>query len=245
MLMFNREFASYTLLFLVAVSFFGLALAVVFVAAPPVAETDFALRKPVAGSAFAVVCVLGIFAVLYPASCAGIVGFKRRGKTVHSFHDAHVKVLRGHHVSCEPFSSHVIKIGERVFCASCSGLLVGAVVALVGVGLFFFGDLRVGEVSFVAVLVGVGGVAAGLLYPFVPVKFQSGVTRFLAGVFLAAGSFLIVAGVDEAARSFSVDLFAVALSVLWIATKISLSQWEHKKTCAQCSLGSCGAESPV
>jgi RsiW-degrading membrane proteinase PrsW (M82 family) len=242
MLTLNRKFASLTLLFLIAVSFFGLILAVVFVVNPPEAQDDFALRKPVAGSALAVVCVLGIFAALYPTSCAGIVGLKEQDKTVHSFHKVRVKVLRGHHATCKPYSTHVVKIGNKIFCASCSGLLVGAVIVLVCVGLFFFLNLRIGEKPFVPVLVGVVGVVIALLYPVVPVKFQNGFTRFFAGVLLAVGSFLIVAGVEEAAKSLSVDLFFVALSVLWLATKMSLSQWEHRRICARCSLTSCDAE---
>ena len=144
MLTLNSKLASLTLLFLVAVSFFGLTLAVVFAVNPPEAQDDFALRKPAVGSALAVVCVLGIFAVVYPASCAGIVGLKERDKTVHSFHKVRVKVLRGHHATCEPYSTHVIKIGVKIFCASCSGLFVGAVIVLVCVGLFFFFNLRIG-----------------------------------------------------------------------------------------------------
>ncbi|MCJ7762772.1 hypothetical protein MUP38_04870, partial [Candidatus Bathyarchaeota archaeon] len=192
MLKLNSKLASLTLLFLIAVSFFGLVLAVVFVVNPPEAQDDFALRKPAAGSALAVVCVLGIFVVLYPASCAGIAGLKNQGKTVHSFHKVRVKVLRGHHATCAPYSTHVMKIGNKIFCASCSGLLVGAVIVLAGIGLFFFLNLKISEDPFAPVLVGVVGVAAGLLYPVVPVKFQNGFTRFFAGVLLAVGSFLIV-----------------------------------------------------
>jgi hypothetical protein len=128
-----------------------------------------------------------------------------------------------------------------VFCATCSGLLVGAVIVLICTGLFFFGNLLISEKPFVPVSVGVAGVMAGLLYPVVPVRFQRGFTRFLAGVLLAVGSFLIVAGVEEAAGSFSLDFFFVALSVLWLAAKMSLSQWEHRRTCARCSVDSCSA----
>jgi hypothetical protein len=242
MLALRSKLASLILLFLVFVSVFGLMLAIVFAFAQPKTRDDFALRKPLVGSALGAVCVLGIFAVLYPELCAGIIGFKEQGKTVHSFHEARAKVLRGHHVTCEPYSAHVIKIGNKVFCATCSGLLVGAVIVLVGIGLFFFGNLRVSEKPFVPVLVGAIGVVTALLYPVVPSRFQRSFTRFFAGILLAAGSFLVLAGVEEAAESLSVDLFFVALSVLWLATKMSLSQWEHQRTCGRCSLGSCGAE---
>jgi hypothetical protein len=243
MLTLNRKFASAIMLFLIFVSFFGLVLAVVFVINPPEAQDDYALRRPVVGAALAVVCVLGILAVLYPASCAGIAGLKKQGETMHSFHKARVRVLRGHHATCERYSTHVMHVGDSVFCSSCSGLFVGAVIVLVCIGLFFFSGLRLSAQPFVPVLVGVVGVTAALLYPFVPVKFQNGSTRFLVGVLLAVGSFLVLAGVDAAAESLSVDLFFVVLSVLWLATKMSLSQWEHRKTCALCSLSSCSAES--
>ena len=243
MLTLNSKFAISIMLFLIAVSFFGLVLAAVFVVNPPAVQDDFALRKPVVGSALAVVCVLGSLAVLYPASCAGIIGLGERDKSVHSFHKVCVKVLRGHHGTCKPYSTHVIKIGNRVFCASCSGLFVGAIIVLVCIGLFFFLDLRIEGEPFVPVLVGVVGVAAALLYPVMHVRFQNGLTRFFVGVLLAVGSFLIVAGIGEVLKSLSVDLFFVALSVLWLATKMSLSQWEHRRICARCALTSCDAKS--
>ena len=242
MLTLNRTHASLTMLFLVAVSFFGLALAAVFAVAPPVVQDGFGLRKPVAGAALSVVCVLGIIAVLYPDACAGMAGFKKQGEGMHGFGGSSVKVLRGHHAQCAPYATHVVKVGGSVFCASCSGLLVGAVIVLVFVGLFFFGGLALSIDAFAPVSVGAVCVAAALLYPALPVKLQHGFTRFLVGVLLPVGSFLVLAGVDTAAGSVSVDLFCVALSVLWLATKMSLSQWEHKKICDNCSLNSCNAE---
>jgi len=243
MLALNRKLASFTLLFLVCVSFFGLALALFFVVTSPLAAQDsFALRKPVVGSTLDVVCVLGVFAVLYPESCAGIAGLKKQGAPVHNFSETRGRTLRGHHVVCVPYSTHVMHVGNRLFCATCSGLLVGAIIVLVCIGLFFFGNLSVGGNPFMLVSVGVAGVIAGLLYPVVPVRFQRGFTRFLVGILLAVGSFLIVAGVEETAGSLSLDFFFVALSVLWLATKMSLSQWEHRRICAQCSLGSCSAK---
>ena len=90
----NRKFASVTMLFLIVVSFFGLALAVFFVVNPPAIQEDSALRKPAVGSALRIICVLGVLAVLYPDSCAGIAGLKKQGETVHGS-QMHV------HGSCE------------------------------------------------------------------------------------------------------------------------------------------------
>lgn len=231
------------MLFLIFVSLFGLILAMAFTSNPPEAQEDFALRKPLVGSALGVVCVLGIFAALYPYSCVRLTGLKDSNEIEHGFHKPGVKVLRGHHAACKPYSTHVLKLGNKVFCATCSGLLVGAVIVLIGIGLTFFWNLRFGEEPFMPVLAGVIGVSAGLLYAVVPSRFQNGFTRFFAGAFFAVGSFLIVAGVEEAAKSLSADLLFVAVSVLWLATKMSLSQWEHHKICDSCSLIYCDAKS--
>jgi lipopolysaccharide export LptBFGC system permease protein LptF len=78
-----------------------------------------------------------------------------------------------------------------------------------------------------------------LFYPSVTPSFGNGFTRFFAGILFAVGSFLILVGMDEAVANTSIDFFFVALSVLWIFTRVSLSQWEHQRTCSQCSLVSC------
>jgi lipopolysaccharide export LptBFGC system permease protein LptF len=116
--------------------------------------------------------------------------------------------------------------------------LVGAIVVLVGIGMYFFGNLRIGEKPFILVSVGAVGLILGLFYPFMP-RFRSGFARFFASILFAVGSFLILVSMDEAVASISIDLFFVALSVLWIFTRVSLSQWEHQRTCSQCSLVSC------
>jgi hypothetical protein len=227
-----------TLLFLVSVSIFGLFLSIVFAVYPPKLEDDFAFRNIVVGSAFAAVCVLGILAVLYPDSCLGILDFEKRDRYEQSSRRVHESAFRGHHPMCEGYSSHVLCVGDRRFCATCSGLLIGAIVVLVGIGIYFFGNLRIGEKPFILVSVGVAGVVLGLFYPFMP-RFRSGFTRFFASMLFAVGSFLILVSMDEAVANTSIDLFFIALSVLWIFTRVSLSQWEHQRTCSQCSLVSC------
>jgi hypothetical protein len=190
------------------------------------------------GSAFAAVCILGIFAVLCPNPCSRILNFEKQDGYESSSRKAHESTLRGHHFTCEGYSTHVLCIGDKRFCATCSGLSVGAIVVLVGIGLYFFGNMRIGETPFMLVSVGAVGVVLGLFYPLIP-RFRNGFTRFSLSVLFAVGSFLILVGMEEAAANTSNDLFFVALSILWIFTRVSLSQWEHQRTCSHCSLASC------
>jgi len=125
-----------------------------------------------------------------------------------------------------------------VFCATCSGLFSGAFFALVGLGACFFGSWQIGQNAIVAVAVGAAGVALGLIQSALPVL-QSGVMRLFTGAFFVAGVFLVLLGIEELTHNFSLDLFIVALSILWLATKISLSQWDHERICSRCTSDSC------
>jgi hypothetical protein len=238
-------------MFMLIVSFFGLLLVALLQFSPPIPQESLTWRKPIVGSMFALVCVLGILAVFSPNTCSrvferkkeqrwsGFIGFKRGDVASKCGSYA----LRGHHPSCEGFSSHVFRVGDKIFCATCSGLFMGAVIVLVGVAYYFLlGNSQVGYMASSAVWAGILGVVLGLLQPLV-VTLQRSVIRVFSGAFLAVGTFLILVGIDELAQSTFLDVFLVFLTVFWLLTRISLSQWEHKKICSTCSVVSCDSAS--
>jgi hypothetical protein len=228
-----------TLLFLITVSMFGLFLSIMFVVNPPKLADDFAFRKTVVGSTFGAVCILGIIGGLYPHSCSRILDFEKQDRNTPASSKSHGEAFEGHHPSCGSFSSHVLRIGERKFCATCSGLMFGAIITLFGTVTFFFGDVGMTEGLSLLVSVGAVEVALGLLHPTV-LRLKS-YARFLAGTLFVVGSFLVLVSVEGSGRSTLIDLFLVALCMLWILTKVSLSKWEHQRICSQCSSESCSA----
>lgn len=229
----NHKIGSLSLLFLVSVSFFGLVIAILLALQPP-SQEDFVWRKPLVGSAFGAVALLGIFAVFFPNVCSRFIGFKRSVPTSHTA----TSTLRGHHPQCEQFSPHVFSLDGRVFCATCSGLFLGALIVLFGVFMYFFGNWRVGQNALLAVLVGASGVVLGLLQSPLSIL-QHSVIRLFSSLFFVVGTFLILLGVEELTHSVSVDLFFVALTVFWLFTRISLSQWDHQRICSKCTLDTC------
>ncbi len=226
-----------TLAFLIAVSIFGLLLSAFFVVHTSILEDDFAFRNLTVGSAFITVCILGIFAALFPSSCSATPNFKKQNRCDQNNRTIHDTTLRAHHPSCKSYSSHILRIGDRSFCATCSGLLVGATAVLIGTSLYFFANLRIGE-TLILVLTGTCAVIFGLLQSALP-KLSNGLTRFFANAFFVVGCFLMLVSIDQATKNTSIDLFFVALSVLWVLTKIALSQWDHQRICLQCSTESC------
>lgn len=244
----DRRFANLTLLFLTVVSFLGLVLVAFFSVSPPVSSVDFVWRKPVVGAVFASICVLGSLAVFFPDMCSQGFGlgseerrqrwfpFDSKGDTLTSENSSFI--LRGHHPTCDRFSSHVFIVGGRVFCATCSGLFLGALICLAGVAAYFFGGWQTGQYASQSVLVGVVGVAVGLLQSPL-IRIQRSSVRVFSGVLFAVGALLILVAVDELAGNFFLDVFMVLLTAFWLVTRIFLSQWEHEKMCSACGSASC------
>jgi hypothetical protein len=230
------EHANNNITFLIVVSVFGLLLSIFFVVHPASINDNFPFRNLVAGAAFSVICISGILAALFPSSCQSTPKIWKDNKNGDLL-EGHETTLRGHHPLCDNFSAHILSIGNKKFCATCSGLLVGATFVLLGTTLYFFGNLRIGE-PFAMVWVGTAGVTLGLLQSAFP-KFSNGLTRFLASILFVVGTFLLLASINEATKNISIDLFFIAVSLLWILTKIALSQRDHQKICSLCTKKCC------
>jgi len=207
------------------ISIIGLLIVLVLTFNPPIVHEDFFWQKPLIGSLFSLICISGIFAALFPNQCSHAIHFRKESinltsRRVHSV---------SHHPDCEGFSAHVIHVTNRRFCAACTGLLLGAIVALVGTVFYFSGGLSVEKVSFPITLIGVAGIVLG----FLQLKFKSFV-RLTLNVIFVLGAFLILVGLDELTKSVFVDLFLIAFIVFWILTRIQFSRWDHWRICRNC-----------
>jgi len=223
-------------MFLVGLSFFGLFLTVMLAFNPPIVRESFLLRKPVIGSIFGLICILGILAALFPKQCSAVLEERSGRPNADNFASHRTSsTLRGHHPDCEGFSAHVFRVMNRTFCTACTGLFLGGLVSLFGTALYFFADLHFEQNSLLVVLGGVLGVGFGL-FQF---KVKRSFVRLFLNTYFVSGAFLILVGADELTQSVFVDLFLVSLSVLWLFTRISLSQWDHRRICYTCKQQTC------
>jgi hypothetical protein len=145
----------------------------------------------------------------------------------------------GHHPDCGRFSAHTIRFKGNSYCAACTGLLMGGVVAMIVTALYFFFGLNAGSASFTAVLVGQLGLASGLIQ----FKFKSW-TRSAANLLFVLGSSFMLIGVDQLVGSVFVDIYVSGLIVLWILTRVMISQSDHRRICLSCGF-SCGTERKI
>jgi len=235
------------LLFLTGASFFGLFLIGILAFNPPVAVESFPWRKPVIGSIFGSICILGSLAALFPKECSGTLHFRKEEAPVNKYSCSQESDLasyrvrfavRGHHPDCGNFSAHVFRISNRTFCTSCTGLLLGALISLVANILYFSNGWQIGQESLPMAYFGILGVSFGLLQ-FPLFKNRKSPLRFLLNSFFVLGAFLILVGIDTLVHSVALDLFLILLIVFWIFTRISLSQWDHKRICYPCNVTTC------
>jgi hypothetical protein len=213
------------LLFCISVSLFGMLLITMWAIKPSISSDSISWRKPLIGSLFSLICILGIFAVQFPNECSEAFHFREAVPRSVSR-----RILTGsHHPDCQRFSPHVVRIRDRARCAACSGLFLGAVIALVGAILYFFIGWQIEGAGFLPVIIGVLGVLTGFLQS----KFRAGVRLTLNSLFVV-GAFLCLAGIDQIAQNLAVDLFLVMLIIFWILTRIQLSRWNHYRICYDC-----------
>jgi predicted phage tail protein len=158
-------------------------------------------------------------------------------ETRNTSQDKHEISYRGHHPVCRNFSSHVIQIGGRIYCAGCAGLVVGAAIALAGTAFYvFLQDLSAQLVS-VSFWAGLVGVTLGLLQYELFVNKAS--VHFLLNVVFVVGAFLLLIGVNELNGSLSLGIYLLLVILFLINVRSTLSRLEHEKKCAICNAEDC------
>lgn len=235
--MYSRPLSNWFLMF----SFLGLMVISVFVATASSTIGGVAWRKPFVGAIFSLVCFLGIVAGLFPSKCSSIFHFRRSTQKSVSFDTEKsmgASTLRGHHPSCVEFRAHVFRMGSKVLCAGCIGLILGALLSIVVVITYFFLDQALSLDSLWIFSVGFLGVSCGLLQYHGLNLHRSSIHLFI-NVFFVFGVSLLLVGVDAIAQSINADFYVVGLSLFWLYTRILLSQTDHQKICFDCNLEEC------
>jgi hypothetical protein len=228
----KRETEDFFLMFASIFSVFGLVILFLILLQPGGVQYGFSLARSSIGLIYAGICVLGIAAVFYPKKCEKTFMFKKRseswGDEDRATPNEEIR-LEGHHPDCPRFSANRITIRKATFCAACTGLLIGAVAALVGTVFYFsvgfipfFADLRL-------LLVGYAGMFLGL----VQFKF-GGYVKLTANALFVIGSFLTLVTADSLGRSLLIGLYVLGLIVFLLLTRIVISEWNNKRVCYRC-----------
>jgi hypothetical protein len=237
----------YTLL-LILTSIAGLLLTATFTLFPHSFQKGFSLRKPLTGVLFTFICVVGIVAVFFPSQCSGKLYFRKTKEHLHAHSYAEekesfrktsrffgLKLTHGHHPLCKGFAHHEFSINGKSFCVACTGLLVGASIALPAAVLYFFSEWNIESCTLLFLVLGTLGIATALVqYAFFEPKNRG--LRFVLNTFFVLAAFFLLAVIETTAKSILLNLFVVSLTVFWLFTRITLSKFAHIRICIDCSV---------
>jgi hypothetical protein len=215
--------------FLLMVSIFGLAISTALLMNPPTLTSAPSYRRTLIALAYDGICITGILAALFPVACS-----RAFGAQFSSVESAQVGiratrllgllVVHGHHISGSELTKHELLLRGRSFCATCYGLLTGAVVSLTIItALAVSASPRwIGEYSmYLVYFVGVVAVIIGLLQPLM--TDVGAKARFVLAFVFVVGTSLMLLATELLTANLVADLFVLLLAIFWLLSRISLS----------------------
>ncbi len=218
--------------FAVVVSVLGLVSIPLLLSQSGKYQTDFLFSKPLIGSLYTGICIVGISAVFYPNKCEKAFMIRKQS----GFREQDDRGVlsgkmnfRGHHPDCEAFSGNRTTILKVVLCAACTGMLFGAMVALIGTLFYFFAGFVILPANPMIFFVGYGGLLLGL----VQFKF-GGWLKLTVNALFVLSSFIILVTADAIGKSFFVDLYVLGLILFLLLARILFSEWNNKRICSRC-----------
>lgn len=225
----QRKHGAY-LAFVLVVSVFGLVISVALLRnpVPLIAASD--SRRALIALVYDLVCIAGILAVIFPVACSRVLNVQgalaetpeRVGMRATTFLD--VRIVHGHHPPGPEVTKHELFLGRGSYCATCYGLLTGAVLSLATITAFAVSGWPGWTGSYTAYLVYYGGVTAVImgLFPALMLRVNAK-AKFVLAVLFVVGTGLMLLATDLVTANLIADSFVILLAVFWLLSRISLS----------------------
>jgi hypothetical protein len=185
---------------------------------------------------FIFICLAGMIAALYPSRCKEFSSFKKK-EFSNETSDYSVKtIFSGHHPECDAFNNHTFKLLGKKLCAGCSGLFSGAFFAIAGTLIYYFNGI--GIYGLLAFWTGTFMVLASLVQLSF-LNLEKNWLKFVFNFILVFGSFLILVGINEINGGVLIDAYFLLLVIIWIMTRIRISEDNHFVICDECQKSTC------
>ena len=188
-------------------------------------------------SIFIFICILGMLAALSPSRCSQLSKFKsdRNSDLKIKFEDNNSSKIefKGHHPECDNFKTHTYNLMGNKYCAGCSGLFLGALIAAIGTLIYYFYPFQDENIGRIIFLTGFLFVLISLLENFL-FNLNINLLKFLFNLTLVLGSFMLLIGITELKSSLFIQYFFIVLILIWILARISSSERNHSKICNEC-----------
>lgn len=223
-----RQKRSGEIAFFLLVSFFGLVVSTILIASPVQLPLVLGVRNELVMFLYVGICIAGVVAVLFPTACSRAVGVRRASleNSLDLWERATrvlgILIIHGHHTGSAS-NRHEVRFRKKSFCATCYGLLSGAVISIAIVMDYTLSSWPVGMgYDFAKALYAVG--VLGVLLGFVQLFSNMGASaRFLLAQVFVVGTSLMLVATDVLTADLMADLFVVLLALFWLLSRIWLS----------------------
>jgi len=224
-------------LYFLSISIASLLILVLIVFYAPSSKIIYHYQYQLILSIFIFICIFGMLAALSPSSCSQLSDFRRDYNSDYKpkFKDygTSKREFKGHHPECDNFKNHTYNLMGKIYCAGCSGLFLGALIAVIGTLIYYFygiSDENTGRIIF---LMGFLFVLISLLQNFL-FNLNINLLKFLFNLILVLGSFLILIGITELNGSVFIQSYFLVVVLIWIMARISNSEINHSNICKEC-----------
>jgi hypothetical protein len=190
-------------------------------------------EKNILGLVFIICCTIGITLAVKPDWLRSKIG---RSFQSTSKQNAKVKNIehKGHHPDCRRFLDHTIMLGERTVCAGCLGLAVGSMISIIITILYIEATIVFPRSSlFIMIIAGLFFIA--LNYTESVLVERMVLVHISFNLILPLGFLLITIGIFELYGELIFGLIVILISILWLDTRIQISEWTHNKICFSCT----------
>ena len=185
------------------------------------------------GGVFITICLFGISLAIYPGWFKRFTKQEKQNPNRKQTQKA-ARKRKGHHPDCDQFQNHTIRIDNKILCAGCLGLSIGAILSIFLMILYI---VIGGELSFTTFyfFMFLGLILIGLVYIEIMLPIRHAIIHVLSNVFLVVSFLLIVVCIFEITGNKIYGAVSILLSFLWLDTRIQLSYWQHSLICNNCT----------
>ena len=185
------------------------------------------------GGVFITICLFGISLAIYPGWFKRFTKQEKQNPNRKQTQKT-ARKRKGHHPDCDQFQNHTIRINNKMFCAGCLGLSIGAILSIFLMILYI---VIGGELSFTTFyfFMFLGLIIIGLVYIEIMLPIRHTIIHVISNAFLVISFLLIVVCIFEITGNKIYGAVSILLSFLWLDTRIQLSYWQHSLICNNCT----------
>lgn len=185
------------------------------------------------GGVFITICLFGISLAIYPGWFKRFTKQEKQNPNRKQTQKA-ARKRKGHHPDCDQFQNHTIRINNKMFCAGCLGLSIGAILSIFLMILYIVIGNELSFTTFYFFMF-LGLIIIGLVYIEIMLPIRHAIIHVLSNAFLVIIFLLIVVCIFEITGNKIYGAVSILLSFLWLDTRIQLSYWQHSLICNNCT----------